>query len=170
MVDENRYDKMLFEDLPRDDILYKIIFPMLTVQDWMNLLHTSMKMRMLLQDFFVVNRKIDIKSKSDQSSLNPIKFRIMTKDASNLRVLRLSNCTWLSDDILKPVLKNNHKLEEFDISNCNKCCTVSVLQLLTVNCPNVTNLILMGCRWVDSESLDYVSNHRNSRRPNNIEV
>jgi len=169
MVEEKRQSLISIEDLPQDDILYKIIFPLLSVQDWMHLLHTSKKLRSLTQCFFVVNRRIEIKSKSDLSSLNPIKFHLMTKDATNLRVLCLRNCTWMSDDILKPVLKNNHKLEEFDISNCNTYCTTSVLQLMTVNCPNITKLILMGCSWVDSESLEYVSNHRNSRKPNNIE-
>jgi len=75
----------------------------------------------------------------------------------------------MTDGLLKPVLKNNPKLEILDITDCIHC-TSTTLQVLTVNCPNISCLVLRGCTWVDPTSLDYFSNHRNSRKkPDDIE-
>ena len=59
----------------------------------------------------------------------------------NCRSLVLQSCNWLTDDILKPVLKNNPKLEVLDIADCVNC-TSAILQALNFFYPTVELVFL----------------------------
>lgn len=150
-----------FKNIPRQDVLYKLIFSKLNISDWLNMLKTCKSMNSIMNDFFAVNKYLDMSKDLDSS--NSSVFRILTRNATNLRVLNLSGCSWLNDDSLRSVIRNNTSLDELDLSYCFNC-SAAIFQILTVNCPNITSLSLRGCNWVDPVSLDYFSNHRNNRK------
>ena len=70
----------------------------------------------------------------------------------------------VTDELLGPVLKNNPKLNELDLSHSIRCSS-AVFQILTVNCPQITKLVLRNCPWVDQNSLSYFYNHYSVRKP-----
>ena len=84
----------------------------------MNLLRTCRKIRTIMKYFFVKNKFLRIQKRHN---IGPKEFRILTEDATNLRILCTSGCTWLSDDLLGPVLKSNQKLNHLDLSHSLKC-------------------------------------------------
>lgn len=148
------------ESLPRDDVLFKLLLPKLDVKDWLSLHQTSKTFSNILDAFFVVNKYLRV---SDAHTLSAQTFCRMSHSATNLRSLIVHSCHWMTDALLKPVLKNNPKLEILDITDCIHC-TSTTLQVLTVNCPNISCLVLRGCTWVEPTAVDYFSNHRNSRK------
>ena len=84
----------------------------------MNLLRTCRKIRTIMKNFFVKNKFLRIQKRHN---IGPKEFRIMTKDAVNLKFLSTSGCTWLYDELLGPVLKRNQKLNHLDLSHSLKC-------------------------------------------------
>jgi len=150
------------ERLPRDDVLFKLLLPKLDIKDWLSLRQTSKTFSSIMDAFFVVNKELKVPP-SYSAYLSPNKFHNISHSSTNLRSLVIQSCDWLTDDLLKPVLKNNPKLEILDITDCVNCSSTT-LQVLTVNCPNISWLVLRGCTWVDPTALDYFSNHRNSRK------
>lgn len=148
------------ENLPRDDVLFKLLLPKLDLSDWLALRRTSKTFNQIVDSFFVVNKELKV---NPSSPLSPEIFQNICHASTNLRSLVIQSQDWLTDDLLTPVLKNNPKLEILDITDCVNCSSTT-LQVLTVNCPNISWLILRGCTWVDPTALDYFSNHRNSRK------
>jgi len=148
------------ESLPRDDVLFKLLLPKLDINDWLALRQTSRTFIKIIDAFFVVNKELKV---TPSFSLSPELFQNISHSSSNLRSLVIQSCDWLTDELLTPVLKNNPKLETLDITDCVNCSSTT-LQVLTVNCPNISWLILRGCSWVSPTALDYFSNHRNSRK------
>ena len=150
----------------------------------MALRRTSKTFNQIIDSFFVVNKELKV---NPSSPLSPEIFQNICQASTNLRSLVIQSQDWLTDDLLTPVLKNNPKLEILDITDCVNCSSTTLQvkgspsltwslltlfpQVLTVNCPNISWLILRGCTWVDTTALDYFSNHRNSRKKaDDIEV
>ena len=84
-----------------------------------------MTLSVILDSFFVVNKDLKVIAPFTLSERN---FHKISQLSTNLRSLVLQNCSWLTDDILKPVLKNNPKLEVLDIADCLGC-TSAILQV-----------------------------------------
>ena len=87
----------------------------------------------------------------------------MTCNSSKLRHLDLSGCSWITDDIIRPVLRNNPKLNSLDLSNCNNC-TEGVLHTITMMCTKIERLMLRGCTWVNKSGLEYLCHQRRKRQ------
>ena len=83
------------------------------------MLITCKSMNSIMNDFFAVNKYLDMSKDLDSS--NSSVFRILTRNATNLRVLNLSGCSWLNDDSLRSVIRNNTSLDELDLSYCFNC-------------------------------------------------
>ena len=91
------------DTLTMKDVMYKLILPMLNVKDWVNLLDTSKVLREVLNSFFIVNRRLDLSACT--GSISWPEFRRVTEASTNLRVLRLPDCSWVTDQRLRPVLR-----------------------------------------------------------------
>lgn len=153
--------------LPLEDVIFKYILPRLEPHDWISLLSTSKLMNGITSSFLFGNKTMSIAS---LSTITMISFKILTEDALNLRILSLSGCSWMTDQLLMPVLKNNSRLNCIDLSQCNGC-TEGILQILTVQCPYITHLVLRQCKWVVPDALDYMSYHHSLKSQNtNIEA
>lgn len=149
------------ELLPRDDVLFKLILPLVTAEDWLRLLKTCRQLNTLLKSFFITNKTLRI---TNCPNVGPEEFRILTENATNLRSLNTSGCTWMTDELLGIVLRNNQKLNELNLSQTTRCSPLA-FQILTVNCPQVTKLVLRDCPWVNRSSLSYFSSHYSVRKP-----
>ena len=104
----------------RLSIIHSLLF------NWRLSLHqTSMTLSVILDSFFVVNKDLKVIAPFTLSERN---FHKISQLSTNLRSLVLQNCSWLTDDILKPVLKNNPKLEVLDIADCLNCSS-AILQV-----------------------------------------
>ncbi len=57
----------------------------------------------------------------------------MTSNMESLRVLNVSGCKVLTDDIVRPVLAANRLLHTVDLSECHHL-TSAMLQALALNC------------------------------------
>lgn len=58
-------------------------------------------------------------------------FQIITNSSSLLTTLVVSNCKWLTDDLLKPVFETNPFLKHVDLSGCQNITTIS-MQILAI--------------------------------------
>ena len=84
----------------------------------LNLLRTCRKIHTILKYFL---GKMKILRILQSQNIGPEEFRLLTEDAINLRILSTSGCTWMSDDLLKPLLISNPKLNDLDLSYTVKC-------------------------------------------------
>eukprot|EP00092_Neocalanus_flemingeri_P012986 GFUD01013996.1.p1 GENE.GFUD01013996.1~~GFUD01013996.1.p1 ORF type:complete len:390 (+),score=72.30 GFUD01013996.1:80-1249(+) len=146
------------DSLPAEDVFFEHIFPRLEAADWISLLNTNRAMNSMTSSFLSINKVLSIAR--PLSTISPSMFKALTENATNLRTLNLSRCSWITDELLRPVLRNNNKLVCIDLSHCNEC-SEGILQVLTVQCPNISRLILRECKWVVPEALDYMAYHRN---------
>jgi len=137
--------------LPAEDVLYKHILPLLEADDWISLSHTSNNFRTIVRSFLSKNKTISVRP---SSNINSQKFKFLTETSTNLRRLEMPKCTWLTDEILKPVLRANNSINIVDLSSCNNL-SEGVFQILSVQCIHITHLNLRSCTWVSPESLDY---------------
>jgi len=137
-----------------DDIIFPSILPLLSYTDWLSLRCTSRLLCRLIKDFFSKNRALHHTIPSERI------FRLMTKDSNSqcLRVLVLSNCTWVTDAHLRDVLKICRKLKKIDLTNCSAL-SQGILQLLTKNCEELEEMYLGGCGWVENVGLEYHQDH-----------
>ena len=148
------------ESLPRDDVLFKLILPLVTAEDWLRLMKTCRQINTLLKAFFITNKTLRI---ANCQNIGPVEFGILTENATNLRTLNTSGCTWMTDELLGTVLRNNQKINDLDLSQTSRCSPLA-FQILTVSCPQITKLVLRDCTWVDQSSLSYFSNHYSTRK------
>ena len=149
------------ECLPRDDVLFRHILPLVLPEDWLRLMKTCRQINTIVKSFFITNKILNIQH---CQNIGAEEFRILTENAKNLRILNTSGCTWLTDELLGPVLKNNQKINQLDLSHSVRC-SPAVFQILTVSCPQVTKLVLRACPWVDQNSISYFYNHYSVRKP-----
>lgn len=154
---------VFLDSLPAEDVLFNHIFPRLEAVDWISLLSTNKAMYNITNAFLSVNKTLSI---DPLSPISPATFTILTENATNLRTLTLSKCSWMTDQLLRPVLRNNKKLNCIDLSCCDGC-TEGILQILTVQCPHISRLILRECNWVVPEALDYMVYYRNNLKKQN---
>jgi len=112
----------------------------------------------LLIAFLRQNRRLSLRSLDTCSK----SFILLTKETGNLRLVIFSSCTWLTDELLRPVLQSNKLIERLDISDCTNL-TTSSLQTVAVSLGNLTHLVLEGCSWVTGLSIDYLAFHHSKR-------
>ena len=53
------------------------------------------------------------------SHFTPSMFQMITENAANLRKIVVTDCSWMNDQLLRPVLKNNNLLTYLDLSYCD---------------------------------------------------
>eukprot|EP00092_Neocalanus_flemingeri_P042535 GFUD01046534.1.p1 GENE.GFUD01046534.1~~GFUD01046534.1.p1 ORF type:complete len:256 (-),score=49.10 GFUD01046534.1:254-1021(-) len=145
------------DSLPAEDVFFYHIFPRLEAVDWISLLNTNRAMNSMTSSFLSVNKVLSI---DPLSTISPSTLKTLTENATNLRTLSLSRCSWITDELLRSVLRTNSKLCCIDLTDCNGC-SEGILQVLTVQCPDISRLILRECKWVVPEALDYMAYHRN---------
>lgn len=87
-------------------------------------------------------------------------FRILGTICRNIEVLNFARCSWLTDDLLIPLLEKNSKsLVEINISNCDGL-TVKSMQPIIIGSKNLKKLNLSKCFWLTVGCLEaFVFHH-----------
>ena len=125
----------------------------------LNLMRTSKRIDIIMKCFFVKNKTLKILTSKNISSDD---FIILTRNATNLRTLDTSGCSWMSYDLLKPVLKNNQKLRELHLSFSTQP------QCRYLNyCPKIRTLILHDYPKMDQNRQFFLS-YNNEAEANSL--
>jgi hypothetical protein len=146
-------------NLPIEDVIFAHILPKLEPTDWISLRSSSHQLHTLITNFISVNKVLTI---SKLATLTSRSFQLLTCNSNKLRHLDLHGCSWVTDDILRPVLRNNPKLISIDLSDCNNC-TEGVLHTITMMCLAISKLRLRGCNWVNASGLEYLCHQHRKR-------
>ena len=142
-------------DLPWHDVIFPHLFTYLPIQTIFKLRAVSQTGYDLVRDYFSVAKVINIARIAGK--LNSCAFQTITRDNTNLVHLNLRNAKdWLTDSVLCPVLKENHKIQSLDLTNCITISN-STLQILSMKCPHVQTLILRDCHWLSVEGLSTIA-------------
>jgi len=143
-----------------EDLVYPKILSLLSYRDWLSLRCVSKKCNGMVEAFFMVNRALPVPIPSEKL------FHILTDAARKLRILKINDSAWITDEVLKPVLLRNRKLKCLDLTNCTKL-SEGIMQVLTVNCLEVERLLVGGCPWITPCALDYhIIHHKRIKTSN----
>jgi len=137
--------------LPLQDVVFPLILPLLTPQEWCMLRAVDRAHQDLICQFLAANRHLEL---AYCKQLTEPALLLLCQGATCLRNLTLSGCKLLTDEILRPILKASSQLRSLDLSECHHL-TSSILQTVTVRCPKISRLILRDCHWVSRTALDY---------------
>ncbi|GFO16035.1 F-box/lrr-repeat protein 15-like [Plakobranchus ocellatus] len=148
-LDETDYstgDHMLILDLPWEQVLCSHILPYLNTKDLFRLRSVSRGFQSLVQTHFRLQFHVNTNSLGDHFS--PEAFCTLTGDSTCLRTLCLRGAkSWLTSEILLPVIAANSRLEKVDLTNC-LALSGAVVYSLGVNCKNLRHLCLENCVWL----------------------
>merc|ERR1712018_68117 len=89
-------------------------------------------------------------------------FKLLTRDSVNLRAVGFPFCTWLTDELLQPVVEKNLLLERLDISGCTSLSDTLLLRV-SVCLTRLTHLTLSHCSWVSGASIEFLAFHHSKR-------
>ena len=129
------YPSLSIISLPEDDILFANILPKLQPADWISLGKASRSTGRLITNFLYVNKSLNFPSTPTTTAAI---FSLLTRHSTKLHHLNLRNCDWVTDDLLRPVLRNNSALTSIDLSGC-KNLTEGVLQMVSMMCPSISS-------------------------------
>lgn len=145
------YDPLSFLDLPWEQILCSHILPYLSFPDLFNLRCVSKGFLELVETHF--SRQFHINTCQLGDNCSQAAFSIISRDATCLKTLILKGAkSWLTNDILLPVISSNPHLEKIDLAGCialSGCCVYAV----GATCPRIKHLSLRNCVWLSGENL-----------------
>jgi len=142
--------------LPPQDVLYPLIFHLLSPQDWFSLRAVDRTHHHLVSQFLQTNRVLDL---AYNKKLTQEAFTVLTQEAHSLRYLNLAGLKFMTDDILRPVIVTNPHLVSLELSECHHL-TSGILQTVAVRSHLLERLILRDCHWVSRESIEYHAFHQ----------
>jgi len=145
-----------FLDLPWEDVVNTQILPKLSWQDLFRLRLVSNECHRLIKGYFSKCHHIDLSKGCNR--ITALAFQIITCSNSLLTTLILSNCKWLTDSLLSPVLELNPCLVCVDVSGCQSISAVS-LQILATRCRQIQKLSLKDCHWQTAAALTVIAYH-----------
>lgn len=143
-------------DIPWHDVLFTHIFPKLNLKEIFRLRQVSSELKLAVTEYFKLNKTVELSSMN--SVFNSKAFTLLTSEASCIRRLILSNCKWLTNSCLRPVLEKNKNLVELDISGCSSV-TNECLLVLAENAKFLQRLCLKNCHWVSASAVISIAFH-----------
>jgi len=155
---EHDWGKPLLTQLPWEDVLFASILPHLEPDDWLALSCTCKAFNKMVKEFTKQNKRLVFQPESGSAQI----FKQLTRHSVSLRVAAFPFCTWLTDELLQPVVENNLLLERLDISGCNSL-TDTLLLRVSVCLTRLTHLTLSHCPWVSGASIDFLAFHHSKR-------
>ncbi|RUS77701.1 hypothetical protein EGW08_014537 [Elysia chlorotica] len=135
--------EMTLLDLPWEQVLCSHILPYLSTRDLFFLRSASRGCQALVQTHFHLQFHINTNSLGDRFTREA--FSTMTRDSCCLRTLCVRGAkSWLTSDILLPVIASNPRLEKIDLTGC-LAVSGAVIYSVGVNCKNLRHLCLENC-------------------------
>jgi len=155
---EQDWGKPLLTQLPWEDVLFENLLPCLQPKDWLALSQTCKSCNKMVAEFTKQNKRLIFPPESGCARV----FKLLTRDSVNLRVVGFPFCTWLTDELLQPVVEQNLLLERLDISGCTSL-TDTLLLRVSVCLTRLTHLTLSHCSWVSGASIEFLAFHHSKR-------
>uniref|UniRef100_A0A0A9WGT4 F-box/LRR-repeat protein 15 n=1 Tax=Lygus hesperus TaxID=30085 RepID=A0A0A9WGT4_LYGHE len=141
------------------DILFKKVFPRLTMTDLFNLRAASRKCREMVEAYFV---EMPVLSLSPYAHKFPRHhFAVLARCCSNLREVKLAGCDFLTTSLLSELFSRNHKITTLILDKTTNL-ESSCLQHVIIDCKNLKVLRLSECVWVTVGCLDALTLHHQS--------
>ena len=138
-------------DLPWDTVLCCHILPYLSIKDRFRMRAVSSACRDLVQLHFELSFSINTSRFRDNFSAQA--FEMMSRNCCCLKVLSLRGAkSWLTNDLLLPVIANNPRLETVDLTGCLSLSGASVCSI-GVRCQNLKYLSVRDCVWLVKDNL-----------------
>lgn len=137
-------------DLPWQDVLWTKVLPYLSISDCFYLRQVNKEYKKMIDDYFISCSKLDLTDVAD--CISPKAFEILIKDNNSFQTMILKNCSFLTKEMLTPVIECNTRLKHLSIKNCrllNDC----VLLTVSASCRQLTYLNLSGCTWLHNVGL-----------------
>ena len=130
-------------DLPWEQVLCSHVLPFLSTKDLFHFRAASRGCQALVQTHFHLQFHVNTNSLGDR--FTPDAFRTMTRDSACLRTLCLRGAkSWLTSDILLPVIASNSRLEKIDLTGC-LALSGAVVYSIGINCKGLRHLCLENC-------------------------
>lgn len=138
-------------ELPWEDVLVPHVLCHLPLCQLVSLQRVSKQFRNLIQLYLTNCHSLDTSQLG--AAIPQSAFCRILRDNSVLHHLVVHSCSdWLTDLELLPVIGQNHHLEKVDVTGCRGL-SRRTLVALSLSCPNLQQLSLRQCDWVDSLSL-----------------
>lgn len=142
-------------ELPWDHVLMRYVLPLLSPCDWLRLRVTSMQHLHLVTTFITENRCLTLLPGHRRS------HKILVAGAVKLQRLCFLRCSWLTDDILRPILSSATRLRELQLAGCQgPGLSTASLFTLGLKCLSVASLSLPECPWVTAEAVEFICSQK----------
>ena len=129
-------------DLPLHDVFILRILNQLSLKDLFNLRCCSRRTRLAVDTALTDLKELNLST--NNSKYIDRAFEVLATNCINLQTLNLSNCHWLSNDLLMPLLLANPKLRVIDV---HECCKVTPTALQAITGEQLEKLTINKCLW-----------------------
>lgn len=137
-------------DIHWNDILFSKIFPYISMTDIFRLQMVSRTCQVLVKEYSLQCKHI--RMSHDDVPMPKEAFIFLTASNTVLKTIAIPHLgSWLTDEILIPVICACIGLSELRLSNCMLLTNKSLVELCT-HCHNITKLSLSKCSWVEPDS------------------
>lgn len=154
----NDLSRIRLSDIPWDDIIFPKILKYCSWGDLFRMRRLAKWSLNMINQYFKTLTVVDLGPVSRRFTAQA--FHCLTVNCTNLRVLNLGNCKWITNEVLIPVIENNPKLIVFDISSCYQL-TNACLERLASCCLSLKHLSLKECHWVEAAAIFQIAFHCN---------
>ncbi|KAK3590947.1 hypothetical protein CHS0354_034517 [Potamilus streckersoni] len=155
-----------FMELPWEDVVFPYIFSCLPIQMLFRLRNVSRQCKEMIREYFRTSTYVNIVRVA--SRMTSEAFQILTKDRCRILYLNLRNAKdCISDDLMASLFRANNRLQKVDLSNCSTVSNASI-HVMSMNCHNLTSLILRECHWLSVSGLNVIS--MNCRQLENVDL
>ena len=146
------HQNISLSSLPWESVLFPSLLPLLSPCDWISLSQTSKLYQSMIHHFTRQNRRLVLRKEDCLSQQN---FLMLTQDSTCLKHLSLRSISWVTDHLLRPVLKLNPNLICLELAECQNC-SEATLHMVSLLLPRLQYLVVSGCWWVTPDALNYL--------------
>ena len=141
--------------IPWEDVLFERIFPYLGVQDLFRFRATNSKSKRCVDQYFQVCSKIRLIDCG--RDFKKFHFEILSSKMKGLRKVMIRNAnSWLTHDIIRPLLLNNKNLKCIDLDG-SITLQEKTAQVIAICCRNLQTLSLQRASWLTDNALNEIA-------------
>ncbi|KAH8377526.1 hypothetical protein KR093_005803 [Drosophila rubida] len=154
----SRPHELTLFDISWEDVLIPHMCSLLTLKDLFNLRSCSRNALRFAEA--ALERRQELQFSGNNTSNIEHAFKVLARCCRRLEQLHLARCTWLTDELLLPLLNNNK--QRLSAVNLNECVNITALSLqpIIVQCKELRVLKLSKCQWLTTGAVDALTLHQ----------